>query len=151
LVPTETEQRVDGLEADSLALQLEPRLAKLGWLLRKAASNEFSVTQSAVLGRLSERSYRMTELAAAEGVRVPTMTQIVSRLEEQGWVRRADTAEDRRGVVVSLTGKGGQAVSDAIERRRGFLSGRLISMSPEDRSLLSDALPALDALLPPGF
>src|SRR5262245_61894154 len=56
------------------------------------------------------------ELAAAEQVRPPTITNIVAGLEEAGLVRRI-TGADRRSVVVSATPKGTRLLQRARQRR----------------------------------
>jgi DNA-binding MarR family transcriptional regulator len=52
---------------------------------------------------------RMGDLAAASGVTLASMTVAVDKLEKKGFLRRARAPEDRRGVVVSLTRRGGAA------------------------------------------
>jgi DNA-binding MarR family transcriptional regulator len=68
-----------------------------------------------VLVRLSEapeRSLRMSELAQQTLSSRSRLSHAVARLEERGWVVRADCATDRRGQVATLT-DAGFAVLDA--------------------------------------
>src|SRR5689334_20439763 len=85
-------------EAAELALRLRPVLVRLSLVLRREqqARLSLSLAQSTVLGQLLDgRPRRMGELAATEGVRLPTMTEIVARMESQGWVRREMSETDR--------------------------------------------------------
>jgi len=89
---------------------------------------------------------RLTVLAAREGVTQPAMTQLISRLEESGLVRREASPEDGRVVLVVITDEG-RAV---LARRRSVRSERMAAiiaqLGPEHRAALAIALPALDAL-----
>src|SRR3954471_14546694 len=62
-----------------------------------------------ILVRLSEapeRSLRMTELAEKSVSSKSRISHAVARLEERGWVRRAECSSDRRGQLAQLTAKG---------------------------------------------
>jgi DNA-binding MarR family transcriptional regulator len=62
-----------------------------------------------VLVRLSEaenRSMRMSELAACTLSSRSRLSHAVARLEERGWVLRADCETDRRGQIATLTDAG---------------------------------------------
>jgi DNA-binding MarR family transcriptional regulator len=89
---------------------------------------------------------RLTVLAAREGVTQPAMTQLISRLEESGLVRREASQEDGRVVLVVITDEG----RAMLARRRSIRTARLAviiaQLSPEHHAALADALPALDAL-----
>jgi DNA-binding MarR family transcriptional regulator len=58
----------------------------------------------------------MSQLAAIEGVRVATMSRMVSGLEELGLVRRQADTKDARGVLVAPTAKGKRAYDRAVVR-----------------------------------
>ena len=69
-----------------------------------------------ILVRLSEapdRSLRMTQLAEASSSSKSRLSHAVARLEERGWVRRADCPTDRRGQIAMLTDQGFAALSAA--------------------------------------
>ncbi|MGH9154123.1 MAG: MarR family winged helix-turn-helix transcriptional regulator [Acidimicrobiales bacterium] len=62
-----------------------------------------------ILVALSEapgRALRMTELAHVCGSSRSRLSHAVARLEESGWVRRAPSANDRRGALATLTDDG---------------------------------------------
>ena len=67
-----------------------------------------------ILVRLSEapdRALRMTQLAAASASSKSRVSHAVARLEERGWIRRADCPTDRRGQIAQLTDEGFAALS----------------------------------------
>src|SRR5262249_27756812 len=62
-----------------------------------------------ILVRLSEtpgHALRMSQLAEATSASKSRASHAVARLEERGWVRRADCPTDRRGQVAELTDEG---------------------------------------------
>jgi DNA-binding MarR family transcriptional regulator len=66
-----------------------------------------------ILVALSEapgRVLRMTELAKIVGSSPSRLSHAVTRLEEQGWVRRSACATDRRGALAHLTEAGFDAL-----------------------------------------
>jgi DNA-binding MarR family transcriptional regulator len=89
----------------------------------------------------------LTELAAAEQVKPPTMTRLVQGLEAEGLVRRRADAEDGRVSRVEATPRGRKILLDGRARRVEMLSGILASLEPADRDDLQRALLALDAVI----
>lgn len=112
-----------------------------------AAAGEPSAAGASALARLSRGALRLTELATAEGVSQPGMTQLVIRLERDGLVKRAASTQDRRGVLVEVTEAGLTAVRTRRVRRAGELTRLLARLDPDDRSAITEALPALARLL----
>jgi DNA-binding MarR family transcriptional regulator len=106
-VATTTER---GERVDYIAEHLAPRAAVLVRLLvRQVRSSEISRTEMEVLSILTEGPRRITELTDLEGIAQPTMTLLVKRLQEKGWVRREGLPDDGRVVIISLTETGAAA------------------------------------------
>src|SRR5256885_15545861 len=63
------------------------------------------------------------QLAAAEKVKPPTMTRIVTGLERSRLAERVDDAEDARWVRIRATPKGVRLLQKARQRRIGNLAG----------------------------
>jgi DNA-binding MarR family transcriptional regulator len=85
-------------------------------------------------------------LAAAEGVRSPTMTQLVNGLEQGGLVRRRPALTDGRRVVVEATPAGRRILRRAQARRLDVLVGLLGGVDEADVDLLDRAATLLDRL-----
>ena len=66
-----------------------------------------------LLSILSSQPRRLTELAAIQGVSLPTMSNSISSMAKSGWVRRAAPETDRRVVMIEVTGTG-RAVLDRV-------------------------------------
>jgi DNA-binding MarR family transcriptional regulator len=84
------------------------------------------------------------ELAAAEGVRPPTMTRLVDGLERDGLVKREPDPDDRRGVIVRATAKGVRTLTRGRARRVEVLAEQLRSLPRQDLATLTTAADLLE-------
>jgi DNA-binding MarR family transcriptional regulator len=108
-------------------------------LVKQVRNREISRTEGGVLCILSDGPRRVTELAELEGVAQPTMTLLIKRLEERGWVTRCGMPEDGRVVMVALT-EAGSAVEQAFRAQfLGALRSDLEELSDEQLVALSSA------------
>ena len=86
--------------------QLLPHLIR-GAHLEFFAAQRITQTQFMVMVAIhASRTCAMGQLAKGLHVSMPTMTGVISRLARAGLVRRYPRQDDRRGVLVELTGKG---------------------------------------------
>ncbi|HZM39742.1 MAG TPA: MarR family transcriptional regulator [Acidimicrobiales bacterium] len=85
-------------------------------------------------------------LAEVEGVRSPTMTQLVNGLEADGLVRRRAVQEDGRRVVVDATPAGRRLLHKAQGRRLDVLVDLLATADDTELGLLDQAAAVLDRL-----
>ncbi|MEU7301365.1 MarR family transcriptional regulator [Streptomyces sp. NPDC007189] len=114
------------------------------YVRRSATTGGLSTAASSALSRLGrEGPQRLTELARAENASQPNMTQLVTRLERAGLVRRTADRTDGRGVLVEATPAG----LDVFRRRRAeradALAGVLDELTEPERHAVTVALPAL--------
>lgn len=86
----------------------------------------------------------ISELAATQGVRPPTMTRLVDTLERDGLAMREPHPEDGRSVQVRATGMGRLALSRGRQQRMGALSARLASLSARDLETLDRAVELME-------
>jgi len=133
---------------DALAAALAADLERIVGLFRSLSpASGLSMTAAATLASIERLGpQRLTVLAAREGVTQPAMTQLISRLEESGLVRREASPEDGRVVLVVITGEGREVLAQRRLVRTGKLAGIITRLAPEHRAALASALPALDAL-----
>lgn len=88
-----------------------------------------------------------SELADREGIRRPSATRLVAKLEEGGLVAREPDPDDGRSFRVSLTVAGAEHIRDVRQRKDAFLARRLEALSAEDRATLDRASDLLERLL----
>lgn len=77
---------------------------------------------------------RETELSTG------AMTNRIDRLEKRGLVKRRADAQDRRSVIVALTGAGKRAIDDAILRRLDAAENTLAELTRAERKKLAGLL-----------
>ena len=76
-----------------------------------------------------------------------TMTRVLDRLEEEGFVTRAPSADDARVKLVSITDAGQQYLRDSRDTRSRWLADRLAELSADDRAAISRATEAFAHLV----
>lgn len=104
-------------------------------------------SQSMVLTLLlDKRSWRISDLATIEGVRVPSMTELISRMEKQGLVTKNTSTHDLRGVEVSITEKGKSMIQTRLRYDVDLMAQRLSILSEEEKTLILRVLPVMDRL-----
>jgi DNA-binding MarR family transcriptional regulator len=114
---------------------------------RLATAGDLSLPAAAVLNRLvREGPQRLTTLAVGEAVSQPGMTQLVTRLERDGLVRRTASDDDGRVVLVQVTSAGEQIVARRRAERAAALRDLLRRLDPADRAAVRAAIPALERL-----
>jgi DNA-binding MarR family transcriptional regulator len=136
------------LTDEELAAGLSTGLERVVGLLRALSQpSGLSMTSVATMAALERTGPdRLTVLASRAGVTQPAMTQLISRLEDAGLVRREADPADGRVVRVTITGEGRATMARRRAMRAERLAVILAQLSPEHRAALAAALPALDAL-----
>ena len=87
------------------------------------------------------------QLAGAEQVRPPTMTRIVTGLEEDGLVERRDDASDGRLTQIHATAKGRRILAAGRARRVETLAAAVASLSSRNRMQLASGVRVLQELV----
>src|SRR5437588_11689664 len=83
------------------------------------APGRLTLSQYSVLMPLSDSdTARVSDLAAGAGIAPSTASRILDALERRAIVRRTRSQEDRRGVTVSLTERGREALGQQHEWMR---------------------------------
>ncbi len=102
------EERQAWLTLASLMVQLSPALD--AHLKREAGLNYFEYTVMSVLSEATDRTRRMSELAALADGSLSRLSQVVTRLEKKGWVERSPDHTDGRYTLATLTDTGWEKV-----------------------------------------
>ncbi|MFN2504196.1 MAG: MarR family winged helix-turn-helix transcriptional regulator [Acidimicrobiales bacterium] len=139
-------------KATSIDTELAGRLrlvvTRLGRRLRRQAGSDLTPSQISALSSL-ERLGPLTlgELSTVEGVRPPTMTKIVSALEEEGLVARRTDPRDRRVAHVAVTSSGRRLLAQTRSQTDAYLAARLQDLPPDDLAALQRAVDLLEHVL----
>lgn len=75
-------------------------------LQREAGITHFEYAVMAGLSTPDSGTMRMSELAEMSNSMMPRLSQVVTRLEKRGWVRREPDPSDGRATLASLTAEG---------------------------------------------
>lgn len=136
----------------------DPRLEELASGFREAlrqsvyfvrrldADGNLSAAQLSTLKMLLGDGVRVGEIARNLGVRVPSATEQIIKLERAGLARREPDPADSRAVRVMLTPEGRAAVESANQRRNAVMADILASLTERDREALAAALPVIDKI-----
>jgi DNA-binding MarR family transcriptional regulator len=104
--------------------------------------------QYPVLASLLDQSpATVSALAAAEHIRVPSMTALLGQLETEGLISKEVDASDRRFVQVSLTRHGATVARAAAKVRGDWFAERLSHLTRAEVDALGQALPVLEHLI----
>ncbi|MPY63085.1 MarR family winged helix-turn-helix transcriptional regulator [Streptomyces spongiae] len=103
-----------------------------------------------VLSEAPQRRLRMTELAMRAKITRSRLSHAVARLEKNGWVRREDCTDDKRGQFAVLTDQGYEVLARSAPGHvlavRQAIFDRL---SPEQRGALGEIMQILAEGLQP--
>ncbi|ACL41736.1 transcriptional regulator, MarR family [Pseudarthrobacter chlorophenolicus A6] len=117
------------------------------YLVRRLdADGDLSAAQLSTLKMLLDDGVRVGEIARNLGVRVPSATEQIIKLERAGLARREPDPADSRAVRVILTAEGRAAVESANQRRNAVMAELLGELTEEDREALAAALPVIDKI-----
>lgn len=118
-----------GADPEAAPFPEKPGQFKLVWILHKRGS------------------LAMQELAASLDVAPPTVTGLVKRLLEQGYVQRVRDESDWRTVRVELTEEGRKALIRHHHERVAALRARIDQLDEDERTKLNAAIPVLARLV----
>lgn len=128
--------------------------AAIHLLRRVAREDPASGVSPARLSALSVLVYggpkTVTELAASERVRPPTMSRLVASMEQEGLLRRAPHETDGRSVRLEVTGNGRAALERGREARLSLLEGLLASADEREIAVVAEAAAIVERLLRSG-
>jgi DNA-binding MarR family transcriptional regulator len=134
----------------ALGAHLRLAIARLSRRIRQQATiagDELTVSSQGALASI-ERLGPITlgELAAVEQVRPPSMTRIVARLEEYGYVTRVVDPTDRRVARAEITPDGRALLARSRTHKDAYLAQRVALLTDDERATLARALPLLERL-----
>lgn len=132
---SEQEQVVDAvLSASRVLVAMAARsLADIG--------EDVTLTQYRTLVVLaSQGPQSLAGLATSVGVTPATATRMCDRLIRKGLIRRKSESDDRRQLRLSLSKSGRELIAAVTQRRRAEIAQVLTAITPEQQSVLIQAL-----------
>jgi len=142
------EPAISGTE-DEILRSLRRIIRAVGLYSRKLMTQTgLSGPQLICLRQLANQGPMQTShLAEAVNLSSATVCGILNRLEQRGLVIRERPADDRRRVVVSLSGAGQDTVDNAPPALHDTFLFKLRSMSPEQQARIHETLTRIVAMM----
>lgn len=113
---------------------------------RASDSPSLNIGQLRMLEMLRSGAWTLGGLAERHHVAASTMSRTVDVLVKRDWVERRSHPEDRRQVLLSLTGEGIEALAEMRRRAAATVTHLIEQMSDEERARLFDGLQVLQKL-----
>jgi DNA-binding MarR family transcriptional regulator len=131
-----------------VAAQLRVAIFRTARRLRQEAGVDLSPASLAALGTI-ERHGPLTpsELADLEGVRRPTATRMIARLDGADLIVRTRDPADGRSSLVSASPRGLALLRRLRKRRTAYLARRLRELQAEEVAVLAQAAQILEGVL----
>ena len=120
-------------------------------LLRRVRRNDVQTgvpaAQLSALSVLMGGPRTLGEMAAAEQVRPPTMSKLVSDMEGAGLLRRTGDPGDARVVRVDMTPKGRRVLAKGRDLRIADIERRLRAQGPQGIAAVASAVDVIERML----
>jgi DNA-binding MarR family transcriptional regulator len=143
----ETERAVTA-DPGTVGIQLLATMARLTRWAGRRSTTGIPFAQLRVLSQLDDLGpSRISALATVDRCAQPTMSVLVQRLEEHGWVDRTADPDDTRASLISLNGAGRRALHEARAAAAAPLAARLGDLGQDEVRRAADAVALLRRLL----
>ena len=125
-------------------LALGEALYSLAAGIIRRRSRTLSLTAASTLATLERTGpRRLTDLAVAEEIAQPSMTALVTQLEQRGFAERLRDRVDARVVLVAITRDGRQFLRERRRVGAEAVTELIETLDEQDAAALKAALPAL--------
>jgi DNA-binding MarR family transcriptional regulator len=136
---------------DELAARLRVAVTRLNRKLRQQSLAGLSPAQASALGMVNKLGRpTLGELAAAEQVQPPTVTRLVTSMENAGLLTKETDGVDRRVVRVRITAEGRRTLQRIRTLKNAFLTRRLAALDPDELAVAEDLTRLLEHLVADG-
>lgn len=131
--------------------RLRVAIARVSRSLRRHELAGLTPTQLSALATVEQAGpLRLGDLAAAEKIAPSTLTRLVTKLEERGYVQREPVPGDARASTLVVTDEGHAILERIRQESTTLLAGSLRRLSPGQLEALAAALPALERIAEAG-
>lgn len=121
---------------------------RLARRLRKRADLDLTASQISALTTVERHGeLRLGEFGRLEQIGKSTITRLVSKLEDAGYIQRWVDPNDGRGFLVKLTDHGATVLRAARTRQDAYLLLQFNALGADDQAALLGAVAPLEKLL----
>lgn len=134
-------------ELSTVAVELVRSASRLTRKVGRVAGKSYSSAAWRVLSDLEQHGpTRISDLAAQQHIRQPSMTTLVRRLEDEGWLEREPDPSDGRAILVRLTSAGTDALNDYRRVAAEQIVPILAEFDETDRRTIARAIALMQRL-----
>ncbi|MGB4392007.1 MAG: MarR family transcriptional regulator [Bacillota bacterium] len=143
-------------EFSDSVVRIERLLRHVAFIIKKRGRDilsDFDITtpQFLALVVLKDRpGITMGELCERLYLACSTATDLIDRMEKNGYLERNRDPDDRRVIRLSITEKGQNIIDQVINARRRYVDSILKQLTQKEIDQLAQALEKLDALMVAG-
>ncbi|MGI6643364.1 MAG: MarR family winged helix-turn-helix transcriptional regulator [Bacillota bacterium] len=133
--------------------RIERLLRHVAFIIRRRGRDilsDFNITNpqfNALLALREKEDITMGELCDKLLLACSTATDLVDRMEKNGFLVRKRDPQDRRVIRLSITDKGKVVISEVLAARRRYVASILENLSAEERVQLGESLERLHSLM----
>lgn len=144
-----TSERLRNQAIDRFWETVPPLWGTIRTHLRAAATGNFdiSVQQFHILRHVRRGKGSVSELADAQNISRPAISQGVELLVKKGLLTRVQSTEDRRFVQLTLTEEGDKLLDSVFQDTREWMKKRMTALTVEELENVIDAMQSLKKML----
>jgi len=139
------------MTGEELASQLRTSISRLVKVIRSEVKHDeiLSLTERSTLSLVYQYSKTVpSELAAIEKVSCQSMSQIIRKLFDLGYIRKSASVKDKRKVIISITAKGKNYIDGKRTKSKEWLAKSIAEKTTEkERKILTNAVKVLTKLI----
>jgi len=146
--PPPRRQADPGLDPGTVGVQLLATTARVTRWAGRRSTTTIPHAQLRVLSQLDDLGpSRISALATVDRCAQPTMSVLVQRLEEHGWVDRGADPDDTRASLIGLNAAGRRALQEARAAAAAPVAARLRELGEDEVRRAAGAVALLRRLL----
>ena len=138
------------MNINELASGLRISMSRLVKVIRSEVRHDelLSLTERSTLSMIYQNSIMLpSELAAKEKVKSQSMSQIINKLYQNGYIIKTPSVEDKRKVLITITSKGQEFIELKRFKSQEWLSKAIYEKTTEDeKETLMNAIAILTKL-----
>jgi DNA-binding MarR family transcriptional regulator len=142
---------MEDINDNELASRLRMSITRLVKVIRSEVRPDeiLSLTERSTLSMVYQFSKMLpSELAAKEKVTSQSMSQIIQKLEQNGYIEKTPSMEDKRKVIISITSKGKEFIELKRNKSHEWLEKAISEKTSEaEKKILSQAISILTKLV----
>ena len=143
-------------EFSDSVVRIERLLRHVAFIIKKRGRDilsDFDITTPQILALVALKDrpgITMGALCERLYLACSTATDLIDRMEKNGYLERNRDPDDRRVIRLSITEKGQNIIDQVINARRRYVDSILKQLTQEEIDQLAQALEKLDALMVAG-